>query len=85
MILKIVQNFFILLINVYQRTLSPDHGWFKSRHPYGFCRFYPSCSEYAKQSLKTHGLFKGIWLSFKRILRCNPWVQPAADPIPALK
>ena len=42
----------VILIIAYQKTLSPDHGWLKYRHPYGFCHFYPSCSEYAKQAFR---------------------------------
>ncbi|MEK7075965.1 MAG: membrane protein insertion efficiency factor YidD [Patescibacteria group bacterium] len=66
------------LITVYQKTISPDHGVFKHRHPNGFCKYYPSCSEYTKQSVEKHGilgLFKGIY----RVLRCNPWSQGGID------
>ncbi|MCM1053682.1 MAG: membrane protein insertion efficiency factor YidD [Ruminococcus sp.] len=37
------------------------------------CRFYPSCSNYAIEALETHGLIKGLYLSIRRILRCNPF------------
>jgi putative membrane protein insertion efficiency factor len=69
------------LINIYQATLSPDHGLFKARFPYGFCRHYPSCSEYSKQAVKKHGFFKGIFLGFVRVLKCNPFSQPKVDPV----
>ena len=46
------------------------------------CRFQPSCSEYAIQALRKHGLFKGGYLSAKRILRCNPWGGHGHDPVP---
>ena len=81
----LVKKLLISLIGFYQKTLSPDHGWFKARYPYGYCRYYPSCSEYAKQSLKTHGVAKGMWLALKRVAKCNPWSEPAADPVPELK
>jgi hypothetical protein len=69
----------IFLIRLYQKTLSPDHGWFRFRHPYGFCRYYPSCSEYATRSLKKHGLIKGGLKAVWRLLRCNPWSQGGID------
>ena len=77
-----MKTFVVWLITIYQRTLSPDHGLFRGRYPYGFCRFYPSCSEYAKQSVVRYGAFAGIWLGFKRILRCNPFVSPRVDLVP---
>ena len=70
-----------LIIRLYQKTLSPDHGWLRGRHPYGFCRFYPSCSQYAYDFLGRYGFLKGTYLAIKRILHCNPWAQPAVDSI----
>lgn len=69
----------INLIRFYQRTLSPDHGWLKFKYPYGFCRFYPSCSEYAISAIGKHGSVKGSALAFKRIIKCNPFVSPQID------
>lgn len=69
-------------IRLYQRTLSPDTGWFRARHPYGYCRFYPTCSEYAHQAIGRYGLFRGTGLSLLRIVRCNPWHQPGIDHLP---
>ncbi len=71
----------INLIKLYQKTLSPDHGWFKARYPYGFCRFYPSCSQYAIEALTKHGTIKGIYLAIKRIIRCNPFTTPTVDNV----
>ena len=70
------------VVSFYQKTLSPDHGFFKSYFSYGFCRFHPTCSEYARQAIIKHGAIKGSYLAGKRILRCNPMVQPAIDNIP---
>ncbi|MDE2312115.1 MAG: membrane protein insertion efficiency factor YidD [Patescibacteria group bacterium] len=70
------------LIVAYQRSLSPDHGWLRAKHPYGYCRHYPSCSEYSRQSLVKYGLVKGLFLSTKRIARCHPWAEPSVDPVP---
>ncbi|HPA73556.1 MAG TPA: membrane protein insertion efficiency factor YidD [Spirochaetota bacterium] len=46
------------------------------------CRFYPTCSEYAVEALKKHGLFFGVYLSVRRILRCNPFCRGGYDPVP---
>lgn len=72
------------LIRLYQRTLSPDHGPLKSRFPHGYCRFHPTCSEYTYQAIDRYGFFRGGWLGFKRILRCNPFTKPGHDPLPNL-
>lgn len=74
----------IFIISLYQKTLSPDHGWFKDRCPYGYCRHYPSCSEYSKQAIGKFGLIKGGLMSAVRVIRCNPFSKPAVD-FPALK
>ena len=46
------------------------------------CRFHPTCSEYSIQAITKYGAIKGIFLSLKRILRCNPWGGSGLDPIP---
>lgn len=69
------------LIRLYQKTLSPDHGWFSHRHPEGFCRFTPTCSEYTYQAIKKYGFFKGGAMGFWRIMRCNPWNKGGKDPV----
>ena len=46
------------------------------------CRFFPTCSEYAVEALKKHGLFFGVYLSVRRILRCNPFCRGGYDPVP---
>ena len=65
---------FIFLIKVYQRTLS--------RVMPPSCRFYPSCSEYGVQALQKYGVFKGGWLTVKRIARCHPFNPGGYDPVP---
>ena len=71
----------IFIIRAYQKTLSPDHGFFKFLKPYGFCRFHPTCSEYAAQSLEKHGFLKGGVKALWRVLRCNPWNKGGHDPV----
>lgn len=77
-----MREIFIKTINLYQFWLSPDHSfWAKRRFPYGYCRFYPSCSEYFKLSLKNFGLGKGFLKGLWRILRCNPFAKGGVDPV----
>jgi uncharacterized protein len=49
------------------------------------CRHVPSCSEYAVEALKVHGIFRGSVLAIWRILRCNPWGTHGWDPVPPKK
>jgi len=64
----------ILLIKIYQVLLSPLFP--------NSCRFYPTCSNYCIEAFKKHGLFKGIYLGTKRILKCNPLFEGGIDPVP---
>ncbi len=68
-------------IKVYQKTFSPDHGLMKARHPYGFCRFYPSCSQYGVEAIEKYGVIKGGLMTSWRIIRCNPWNKGGNDPV----
>lgn len=72
----------VKLISLYQATLSPDHGWNRQAHPHGFCRFYPTCSDYTKQAVTRHGVITGLWLGIKRIGRCHPWSAGGIDQVP---
>lgn len=71
----------VQLIRLYQLTLSPDHGLLKARYPHGFCKFYPSCSEYAKEAIMQKGVMRGSVLAALRVLKCNPWSEPRVDRI----
>ena len=70
---------FLWAIKIYQKTLSADHGVFKSKHPYGYCRFYPTCSEYGHKIIQKKGLLIGIPKTAWRIVRCNPWSKGGVD------
>lgn len=71
----------IKLIKFYQKTLSFDHGILRVFYPHGFCRFTPSCSDYAIGAIEKHGLVKGGLKAAWRILRCNPWNKGGWDPV----
>ena len=69
----------LVLIKLYQKTLSPDHGLFRSRFPHGYCRFHPTCSVYGYEVIKKKGLIRGVLLAMWRIIRCNPWNKGGVD------
>lgn len=73
--------FVVKLINIYQKSLSFHHGPMKHLYPNGFCRFYPSCSEYGKEAILKYGLVLGGLKSIWRIMRCNPWNKGGYDPL----
>lgn len=64
----------VWLIQAYRFGISPFLG--------RSCRFHPSCSEYALESLERHGVFRGLWLAVRRIGRCHPWHPGGYDPVP---
>jgi len=72
---------FLKIIRLYQKTLSPDHGIFSSRFKNGFCRFYPTCSQYNYDAIEKYGVVKGVPRGVWRILRCNPWSRGGYDPV----
>ena len=69
-----VQRLAIGLIKLYQRTLS--------RVLPGSCRYQPTCSEYAVQAVRIHGVLKGVWLCMRRVMRCHPFAAGGHDPVP---
>jgi len=64
----------IAALRAYKYLVSP---WLGTR-----CRFYPSCSDYAVEALRKHGLLKGLRLAVWRVLRCHPWNDGGHDPVP---
>jgi putative membrane protein insertion efficiency factor len=67
------------LIGLYQHTLSPALA---ALNPTCGCRFTPTCSHYARESLREHGLFTGATLTLIRFAKCGPWHPGGADPVP---
>jgi len=76
-----MKHIFIFLINLYQRTLSPDHGWLRAFYPYGCCKFQPTCSEYGKEAFVRYGSLRGMFMTAGRILRCHPFAKGGFDPV----
>ena len=71
---RLLGKFFVLLIRVYQYTLSPFIG--------RSCRYTPTCSAYSVEAIQKYGPFKGGWMALKRIASCNPWGGSGYDPVP---
>lgn len=71
----------VKIIKIYQKTLSFDHGLFKVFYPHGFCRFRPTCSEYAIQAVEKYGFIKGGFKALWRVSRCNPFNPGGFDPL----
>lgn len=67
---KAFDTVFIVLITVYQWTVSPDHG-ILSLYTKGVCKFYPSCSEYTKQMIIQHGSVEGFKKGFDQFKKCH--------------
>lgn len=70
------KDLLLLLLNIFMLLLRPFLG------PRGVCRFAPTCSQYAKQAIIKHGVFKGSWLALVRVLKCHPLHPGGYDPVP---
>ena len=54
--------------------------WYKKYFSRGnWCRFVPSCSEYTYSAVEKYGVWKGMFLGFKRVLKCHPWSKGGID------
>ncbi len=71
---RLLTGALLMLIRGYQLFISPLIG--------PRCRFYPTCSHYALEALRVHGLRRGGWLALRRIFRCHPWHPGGVDPVP---
>lgn len=72
--MNFLKSITILLIKFYRKFISP------LKKP--TCRFIPTCSQYAIDALNKYGFFVGVYLSIKRVLRCNPFSKGGYDPVP---
>jgi putative membrane protein insertion efficiency factor len=71
--MSVLRTIAIAPIRLYQRLISPALGQ--------RCRYYPSCSEYAVQSIRSFGILRGLILAVWRLLRCNPFSRGGLDPV----
>ena len=69
-----MKRLFLSLIRFYRKAISP--------YRQNCCIFVPSCSQYAIEAIEKYGALKGGWLTFKRLLRCNPFSKGGYDPVP---
>ena len=69
-----MKSILLMLIDGYRFLLSPFFG--------AQCRFYPTCSAYAREAIDVHGPLCGSWLALKRIAKCHPWHPGGVDPVP---
>ena len=68
---------FIGFVRFYQLVISP---WLPTS-----CRYHPTCSQYSIEAFQKHGVFKGLWLTIKRVGSCHPWSKGGHDPVPEQK
>lgn len=66
----------IFILKIYKKIFSPIIAKCGIH-----CKYYPTCSEYTMQAVEKYGVFKGIFLGIKRILRCNPFSKGGYDPL----
>jgi putative membrane protein insertion efficiency factor len=64
------------VIRVYQYLISPWVG--------GSCRYWPTCSHYAREAIERHGAGRGVYLAAWRLARCHPYGRGGVDPVPAV-
>ncbi len=70
---KIIRNIFIFIISFYQKFISPLLP--------DTCIYYPSCAQYSKEAFQNFGVLKALFLSIKRIIKCNPFFEGGYDPL----
>lgn len=66
----------IFFIKIYKKSISPVLKFWGVE-----CKYYPTCSTYAIQAINKYGCFKGVYLAFIRILKCNPFSKGGYDPL----
>ncbi len=69
-----MKKLILISIKFYQKFISPMFP--------PSCRYTPTCSQYTLEAVEKYGPIKGLFLGFKRILRCNPFFPGGEDPVP---
>ncbi|NLI56396.1 membrane protein insertion efficiency factor YidD [bacterium] len=69
-----MKKLILISIKFYQKFISPIFP--------PSCRYTPTCSQYTLEAVEKYGPIKGLFLGFKRILRCNPFFPGGEDPVP---
>ena len=80
-VLKVAVFVCVSLIRMYQLIISPMKLFLFGAQ--SSCRFYPTCSSYAKDSFLRFGVVKGAYLTINRVCRCHPWNEGGVDPVPS--
>lgn len=80
---KTAKKILLQAIKVYQKT-KPVRRMINRLLfiPQGTCRYLPTCSDYMYQAIGKYGVMKGLFLGFKRILKCHPFAKSGHDPVP---
>ena len=81
-ILEIPKKTALILIRIYQKTLSTDHSFWARPDKFRICMYYPSCSQYTYEAIERFGLIKGGIMGAWRIIRCNPFCRGGVDDVP---
>lgn len=69
-----MKTLLLLLLKGYKLCISPFLGQ--------NCRFHPSCSDYARDAIASHGAWRGALLAGRRLCKCHPWNPGGIDPVP---
>ena len=71
--MNILTETLVQIIKGYKLLISPLLG--------NNCRYFPNCSDYSIEALRTYGLFKGLFMIIKRVLSCHPFKEGGIDPV----
>ena len=71
--MNILTGTLIQIINGYKFLIIPLLG--------NNCRYFPNCSDYSLEALRTFGFFKGLYMIIKRVLSCHPFNEGGIDPV----
>jgi putative membrane protein insertion efficiency factor len=71
---QLLRHIILIPVYIYRYSISP---LMPAR-----CRYTPTCSQYTVEAVLKYGIFKGGWMSIKRIVSCNPWGGHGYDPVP---